>query len=124
MHDSTLDLFISHHNNQMTTHTNLSSSEYKVLWVIGSLERLATLKIIDGDIPLRLSEDALDDYLFADNYRQRLFNSDTEVEEVFSGVSMSTETKPEDYNTLVRLLLEYKNNRTELVRYALERGFV
>lgn len=108
----------------MTTHTNLSPSEYKVLWVIGSLERLATLKIIDGDIPFRLSQDALDDYLFADNYRQRLFNSDTEVEDVFSGVSMNTETKPEDYNTLVQLLLEYKNNRTELVKYALERGFV
>jgi hypothetical protein len=107
----------------MTANTNLSPSEYKVLWVVGSLERLATLKLLDGDIPLRLSQDALDDYLIADEHRQRLFNSDFEVAEVFSGVSMNTDTKPEDCETLIQLLIEYKNTRTELVKYALECEF-
>jgi hypothetical protein len=101
---------------------NLSIDECKVLWVVGAAERLATLGMLSPDIPLRLSSDAVDDYLEIDNHRDILFNSDFEVASIFNelaAIENDEEVEPENMRQIVNLILEYKNNRTEIVKYAL-----
>jgi hypothetical protein len=101
---------------------NLSVDQCKVLWVVGAAERLATLGMLSPDIPLRLSSDAVDDYLEIDNHRDILFNSDFEVASIFNELAQienAEEVNPEDTRQIVDLILEYKNNRTEIVKYAL-----
>jgi len=102
--------------------SNLSIDECKVLWVVGAAERLATLGMLSPDIPLRLSSDAVDDYLEIDNHRDILFESDFEIASIFNAIAESEndeEVEPEDTRQIVDLILEYKNNRTEIVKYAL-----
>ena len=101
---------------------NLSVDECKVMWVVGAAERLATLGMLSPDIPLRLSSDAVDDYLEIDNHRDILFESDFEIASIFNAIAESEndeEVGPEDTRQIVDLILEYKNNRTEIVKYAL-----
>jgi hypothetical protein len=100
----------------------LSVDECKVMWVVGAAERLATLGMLSPDIPLRLSADAVDDYLEIDNHRDILFESDFEVASIFNALASDVndeEVEPDDLRDIVDLILEYKNNRTEIVKYAL-----
>ena len=108
--------------------TQLPIDECKVMWVIGALQRLATLGMIGPDIPLKLTSDAVDDYLYIDEYRQALFESDLEIASIFTTI-VSSECDPEvqnsdDIKPLIELLLEYKNNRTKIVKYALSQQFI
>lgn len=103
--------------------TQMSIGECKVMWVIGALERLATLGMIGPDIPLKLTSNAVEDYLQIDEYREHLFESDFEIASIVSSLVNdecdSELQNPEDTKPLIELLLEYKNNRTELVKCAL-----
>ena len=101
----------------------LTIDECKVMWVVGALERLATLGMIGPDIPLKLSANAVEDYLQIDEYREHLFESDFEIASIFTALA-NDECDPEvqdpdEIKPLINLLLEYKNNRTEIVKYAL-----
>ena len=103
--------------------TKMSIGECKVLWVVGSLERLATLGLIGPDVPLKLTSDAIDNYIQIDEHRELLFDSDFEIASIMTAL-INDECdpdiqNPEDTKPLINLLLEYKNNRTEIVRYAL-----
>ncbi len=100
----------------------LSIDECKVMWVVGALERLATLGVIGPDIPLQLSADAVEDYIEIDNHRNLLFESDFEIVSIFNALSKAEcedEPTPEDVDAIVDLILQYKNNRTEIVKFAL-----
>ena len=100
----------------------LTVDECKVMWVVGAAERLATLGMLSPDVPLKLSQDAISDYLEIDEYRDHLFESDFEITQIFKALAESEnneEVDPEDINSVIDLILEYKNNRTELVKYAL-----
>lgn len=100
----------------------MSVGECKVMWVVGALERLATLGMIGADIPLRLTADAIDDYMEIDNHRNILFESDFEIASIFNALAKDEcdeEPNPDDTEAIVELILEYKNNRTEIVKYAL-----
>lgn len=105
--------------------TQLSIDECKVMWVVGALERLATLGLIGPDVPLQLTGSALDDYLQIDEYRQHLFDCDYEIASIFTALANdeSKDTDPDEIKPLIDLLLEYKNNRTEIVKYALSHQF-
>ena len=108
--------------------TQLSIDNYKVMWVIGALQRLATLGVIGPDIPLKLTSGAVDDYLHIDEYRQLLFESDFEIASIFTAI-VNSECDPEVHNPddnkpLIELLLEYKNNRTKIVKYALSQQII
>jgi hypothetical protein len=64
----------------------------------------------------------VDDYLEIDNHRDILFNSDFEVASIFNelaAIENDEEVEPDDLRNVVDLILEYKNNRTEIVKYAL-----
>lgn len=107
--------------------TSFSVDECKVLWVVGALERLATLGVLNSDVPLTLSQDAIDDYISIDNDRQYLFESDFEIAQIFRAVANSSNERDvdeDDMCSVIELLLHYKNDREELVKYALSQSFV
>ncbi len=100
----------------------MTIGECKVMWVVGALERLATLGMIGPDIPLRLTPEAVDDYVEIDNHRNLLFESDFEIASIFTALAKDEcdeEPSPDDVDAIVDLILEYKNNRTEIVKFAL-----
>jgi hypothetical protein len=102
--------------------TQMTISEIKILWVVGALERLATLGMLSSDIPLKLTPDAVDDYIEIDNHRNLLFSDDFEIAQIFLAIAKAEnkcEVSDDDMNDIIKLILEYKNNRTELVKYAL-----
>ena len=103
----------------------LTVDECKVMWVVGALERLATLGLIGPDIPLQLNPNAVEDYLQIDEHREHLFESDFEIASIFTELAEdeSEDTDPDVIKPIIDLLLEYKDNRTEIVRYALSNQF-
>lgn len=101
----------------------LSIDECKIMWVVGALERLATLGLIGPDVPLQLTGNAVEDYLEIDENRELLFESDFEIASIMNAL-IADECDPElqnaeDTKPLINLLLQYKDNRTEIVKYAL-----
>jgi hypothetical protein len=101
---------------------NLTVNECKVLWVVGAAERLATLGLLSPDIPMKLTAEAVDDFIEIDENVNLLFPNDFEIASIFRQIASSEneyEVDKEDTNQVIRLILEYKNNRTELVKYAL-----
>lgn len=100
-----------------------SIDECKIMWVVGALERLATLGMIGPDVPMKLTSNAVETYLQIDEYREHLFESDFEIASIFTElVNCECDPelqKPEDVKPLIDLLLQYKNNRTEIVKFAL-----
>lgn len=106
----------------------LSIDECKVMWVVGALERLATLGLIGSNIPLKLSSDAVDTYLQIDEYREHLFSSDFEIASLFTALA-NDECDPElqdpdDLKPVIELLIDYKNNRTDVVKFALSNQLI
>ena len=97
----------------------LSIGECKVMWVVGALERLATLGLIGPDIPLRLSSDAVEDYMQIDDHREHLFESDFEIINIFTELADNEDQDPDQIKPVIELLMQYKNNRTDIVKYAL-----
>ena len=93
-----------------------------MIWVIGVAERLATLGMLSPDIPLKLSADAVDYFVEIDNHRNLLFPNDFEIAQIFKAIARSEnefEVEEKEINQIIDLILEYKNNRTEIVKYAL-----
>lgn len=104
---------------------NLTVNECKVLWVVGAAERLATLGLLSPDIPMKLTAEAIDDFIEIDENVDLLFPNDFEIASIFRQIASSEneyEVDKEDTNQIIRLILEYKNNRTELVKYAFSCG--
>ena len=100
----------------------LSIGECKVMWVVGAAERLATLGLLSPDIPMRLSAEAVDLFMEIDRDVDLLFPNDFEIANIFREIaSMHNEYEVDEENTnqIVQLILEYKNNRIELMKYAL-----
>jgi len=92
------------------------------MWVVGAAERLATLGLLSSDIPLKLTAEAVDEFIEIDENVDLLFPNDFEIANIFRQIASSEneyEVDKEDTNQVIRLILEYKNNRTELVKYAL-----
>jgi hypothetical protein len=100
----------------------LTVPEMKVMWVVGAAERLATLGMLSSDIPMKLTPDAVDYFIEIDNHRNLLFPDDFEIAQIFLAIAKAEnecEVSDDDMNDIIKLILEYKNNRTELVKYAL-----
>jgi len=96
----------------------LTIDECKLMWVVGALQRLATLGMIGPDIPLKLSGSAVDDYLYIDEHREILFTA------LVNSECDPKVQNPDDTKPLIELLLQYKNNRTEIVKYALSQQVI
>jgi hypothetical protein len=106
----------------------LTVDECKIMWVVGALERLATLGLIGPDIPLKLTSNAIEDYIQIDEHRELLFDSDFEIASIFTALA-NDECDPDiqdpgDIKPIIDLLIKYKDNRTEIVRYALSKQLI
>jgi hypothetical protein len=93
---------------------------YQVFWVIGALERLATLGLIERP-PLVVSQDTVDSFVLLDEMRDGIFSSNDKIRDIVASLVMSYNM---DYDSrviddLYFLLTEYKDNRTKIVKYAL-----
>jgi len=100
----------------------LTINHYKSLWVIGAVERLATLGMLSPDIPMRLTPDAVDTFVELDKHRDKLFSDDNEIGDIFRGITRCEnveEVSDTENDEIVKLILVYKNDRTLLVKYAL-----
>lgn len=96
------------------------TSRYQVMWVIGALERLATLKLL-GPTPHQVSQKWIDTFLQLDEYRDNLFVSDNQLKELLRTI-LETENGVDDAELLESmfcLVKDYKNNREQIVKYAL-----
>ena len=105
----------------------LSIGECKVMWVVGALERLATLGLLSPDIPTRLTADAIDIFIEIDRDVDLLFSSDYEIASIFREIASTfneREVDENDMRSIVNLILEFKNNRTEMVKYALSHQII
>lgn len=100
-----------------------SRSEYQVIWMVGVLERLASLSII-SEPPNKLSGDALDIFLELDNENVRfnLFDSDREILALVDSMVQSDcpDTPKDVIKGIGEYVLDYKNKRYQLVRHCLE----
>lgn len=103
--------------------TNLTITDMKVLWVVGALERLATLGLLNQDVPMQLTSKAIDDFIVIDDYRHKIFANEDEISQIFKcmiGVE-DVDCAENEIQPIIDLILQYKNNRTDLVKYALSR---
>lgn len=102
---------------------NPSLDDLKLMWVVGAAERLATLGIFNSDVPLKISSDAIDIFIQIDDVRECLFEDDKEVAMIFEVMARSESQEnieKDDMDDMIDIMLEYKNNRTQLVKHALE----
>lgn len=100
----------------------LTLQDYKVLWIFGVAERLQSLGFIDG-AGYRISQNSIDLFIEIDEHRNDLFPDDEEVVELFKTmVKMESEIQPDehDLNQMCEFVLEYKNHRERMMKFALE----
>jgi hypothetical protein len=106
---------------------NLTPAEIQVLWVVGATERLATLGFLNSNLPVQISPDSIDLFIEIDDNRDKVFPYDEAIGLIFRAMAKSEcdeEISEYNLNLIIDLILEYKNNRTELVKMALSRQTV
>lgn len=103
----------------------LTLKECKMLWIFGALERLQSLGFMNGPM-YRVAPKAIDLFIEIDEYRDFLFQTDEEVLDLFKlVVKMESEEQPDEVemNQLCEFVLEYKNNRDVMMKFALEHSY-
>lgn len=100
---------------------NMTIDEMKVLWVVGALERLGTLGMLNPDVPYKLTSDAIDSFVAIDDLRDKLFPYEEEIGFIFKSLSnnLDAPAQEDEVDDIIELILEYKNNRTEMFKYAM-----
>ena len=109
----------------MTKSTSYSIGD-KILWIVGSLERLATLGLLDSNVPMKVSQNAIDRYLKLDENREDLFEDYYEFSAyLIEIIKQESDPIPSDDEIvgISELLYRYKNDREETVRFALSHNF-
>jgi hypothetical protein len=74
-------------------HIDLSPDHLKTLWVIGALERLATLGFLDKEIPWKVSQSAIDHWQRADENRFSLFQNEGDIRN-YAAIVISLSSDP------------------------------
>ena len=96
----------------------------QVLWVVGAIERLATLGMLKTP-PLVVSSGAIDLFIDLDDARYVLFPDNQVITEIVG-------TLIYDYNRSVdvdliegitHLVVDYKDNRDRIMKYALDKVY-
>ena len=96
---------------------NFTIGEKKVMWVIGALERLATLGYF-SKIPYRIPSNNIDTFLEIDEERFSLFDSQEDFICVVIGV-IGADFDIDTIETICKLVWDYKEERTRLVSNSL-----
>ena len=100
--------------------SQFTKAHYQILWIVGAFERLSTLGLIE-EVPLVVSADSVELFVELDEIRNNLI-TDEEIEQIVPHLIQETSdnvVSDEDVECLVKLILEFKNNRTEVVKYGL-----
>ena len=109
-----------------TEPTELQCSQ--VFWVVGAAQRLANLGLLDA-VPIGIAMEKNDEWIELDKTRQFLFENDFEIASIFYAL-VTNDGKLEDnydestFDNMTQVLIDYKDNRIELVRCALEHCLV
>lgn len=108
------------------TQSTSYTAEDKILWIVGSLERLATFGFLSPEVPWKVSIKGLDKYLNLDEDRYNLFTDYVELIQVIASV-IKSESNPvpsdEEIAQIAIIVVNYFHNRDELVKYALSQSF-
>jgi len=111
----------------LTEPTELQCSQ--VFWVVGAAQRLANLGLLD-EVPCGIPIEKNDEWVELDKTRHFLFENDFEVASIFYGLVThgygdDADTYDEDnFDNMTKCLIDYKDNRTELVRCVLEHTLI
>lgn len=91
--------------------------QIQILWMVGALERLATLGILEAT-PYKVSQSGLDSYLLIDEHRDNLFYDNEQMKELLKVILVSENGSHDQelLDSLFHFLKEYKDNRTEFVK--------
>lgn len=96
----------------------------QVFWAFGVLERLANLGFIENP-PFCIAGDKIDLFLEIDSYCQILFDTDEEFDALLKLVCKDAGvTDPEQVVTITQIARDYKDNRDELVKFALNNSIL
>jgi hypothetical protein len=68
-----------------------------------------------------VTPDAIEEFILIDENRHELFHNEDEIGEIFKCMISGEDADCADdhIEPIIDLILEYKNNRTEMVKYAL-----
>jgi hypothetical protein len=101
----------------------VTKRDKQVFWMFGVFERLAHLGYLQ-DPPFHITEDYIDFFLEIDSYCQILFDSDEEFCKLVGLVCKDAGVEDlEQVTTITHLARDYKDNREELVKFALSHNF-
>ena len=97
----------------------VTKRDKQVFWIFGVFERLANLGYLHNP-PFHIAEEKIDFFLEIDSYCQLLFDSDEEFESLVMLVCRDANvTDPEQVAIFTHLARDYKDNRDQLVKFAL-----
>ena len=97
----------------------LNKKECQALWVYAALERLQSLKFIDG-ASYGLSPDGIDQFLLIDDHRHVLFDDEKDFETLISFIcrDKNVAQKQEDIDGVIDIVRDFRDRREDLVKFA------
>lgn len=95
-----------------------SLEEKRILWVIGSLEKLGGLGFFSS-IPLKISESSLDVYWEIDDLRESLISKE-DIKQILYCLVIEGELEVEDFEVIYQLLITYYENREKIFSYGMK----
>ena len=94
----------------------------QLLWVYGALERLSTLGFIENP-QMQIAQKAIDLFVQIDENREILFDKDEHFISLVKLVCKDFNTQEDQVDDILDLVRAYKDNRTQLVQFSLEKSF-
>jgi hypothetical protein len=98
---------------------NYSLEEKKIIWVVGSLERLAGLGYF-SEVGCKVNEDIVDLYWELDDIRDYIFDDEKEIFSILISVLDESNMDLDEIKEIYNLIVTYKNNRNKVFGYAME----
>lgn len=92
--------------------------EKKILWVVGSLERLAGLGYFT-EIGYKVDQECVDLYWELDDIRDYLFDDEEEMFNILMCLLEESNITLDEIKEIYNLIISYKNNRNKVFTFAL-----
>ena len=98
---------------------DLNLEQKRIMWVVGSLERLGGLGYFK-EIGYKVGKDCIDLYWELDDIRDYLFESNDQIFTILIALLGESNMALEDIKKIYDLVIEYKEDRKKVVTYAME----
>lgn len=95
----------------------------QLLWVYGALERLSTLGFIENP-QMQITQQAIDLFVQIDENREILFDKDEHFTSLIKLVLKDFNAPTDQVDHILDLVRAYKDERTHLAQFSLEKSFV